>query len=88
MGYLGSLVKKKSMFELLVKILVVVILLDIEVSLYRVLIDFVQKIIEELIFRFNFNFSDVRLDLNLNQDYFDILIIFLIKLFGIGYRKG
>lgn len=81
MGYLGSLVKKKSMFELLVKILVVVILLDIEVSLYRVLIDFV-------IFRFNFNFSDVRLDLNLNQDYFDILIIFLIKLFGIGYRKG
>lgn len=88
MGYLGSLVKKKSMFELLVKILVVVILLDIEVSLYRVLIDFVQKIIQKLIFRFNFNFIDVRLDLNLNQDYFDILIIFLIKLFGIGYRKG
>lgn len=76
------------MFEILVKILVVVILLDIEVSLYRVLIDFVQKIIEKLIFRFNFNFSDVRLDLNLNQDYFDFLIIFLIKLFGIGYRKG
>lgn len=41
MGHLGLSVKKKSMSELLAKILAVVISLDIEVSLYRVLIDLV-----------------------------------------------
>lgn len=81
MGHLGSSVKKKSMSELLAKILAVVISLDIEVSLYRVLIDLV-------IFRSNFNFSDVRPDLNSNQDHFDLLIIFSTELSGIGYRKG
>lgn len=41
MGHLDSSVKKKSMSEILAKILAVVISLDIEVSLYRVLIDLV-----------------------------------------------
>lgn len=81
MGHLGSSVKKKSMSELLAKILAVVISLDIEVSLYRVLIDLV-------IFRSNFNFSDVRPDLNSNQDHFNLLIIFSTELSGTGYRKG
>lgn len=81
MGHLGSSVKKKSMSELLAKILAVVTSLDIEVSLYRVLIDLV-------IFRSNFNFSDVRPDLNSNQDHFNLLIIFSTELSGTGYRKG
>lgn len=88
MGHLGSSVKKKSMSEILAKILAVVISLDIEVSMYRVLIDIVYKIIEELIFRYNFNFIDLRPDLNSNQDHFDLLIIFSTKLSGTGYRKG
>lgn len=88
MGHLGSSVKKKSMSEILAKILAVVISLDIEVSMYRVLIDIVYKIIEELIFRYNFNFIDLRPDLNSNQDHFDLLIIFSTELSGTGYRKG